>query len=196
MRAFNGGPCFLARPQTAAADSIAIEGIGSDKATFERFYGDFIHEIGVEPALTVRLIGAAECPAVELIRTVGLDQADAPKIDLSGYDAGRGKPLQGTISNLAGRRLDLLIVSSNGNVYRVDAKIQPGSGGATFTAAVPPDAAAGGALQLLLAIVSTRPAHALEGFKTGAARDILPRLREELPAVSAALDVDFFKLAK
>src|SRR5205085_7544788 len=70
MRAFNGGGCFLARPQAAAADSIAIEGIGSDKATFERFYGDFIHEIGVEPALTVRLIGAAECPAVDLIRAI------------------------------------------------------------------------------------------------------------------------------
>ena len=122
MRAFNGGSCFLARPQPAAADLIAIEGIGADKATFERFYGDFIHEIGVEPALTVRLIGSAECPAVDLIRAMGSAQADAPKIDLTGYDAGRGKPLQGTVSNLAGRHIDLLIVSSNGAAYRVDAK--------------------------------------------------------------------------
>ena len=89
-----------------------------------------------------------------------------------------------------------LIVSSNGAAYRVDAKIQPGSGGATFSAAVPQDASAGGALQLLLAIASTRPVHALEGFKSGPARDILPKLRDELPAASAALDVDFFKLAK
>jgi serine/threonine-protein kinase len=196
MRSFDGGACFLARQQAAPSDSIAIEGIGSDKATFERFYGDFIHEIGAEPALTVRLIGAAECPAVDLIRAIGLGGAEAPKIDLVGYDVGRGRPLQGTISNLAGRRLDLLIVGSNGNVTRLDAKIQPGSGGAAFSAAVPPDATAGGALQLLLAIASTRPAHALEGFKAGPARDVLPRLREELPAASAALEVEFFKLVK
>lgn len=196
MRSFDGGSCFLARPLTAASDSIAIQGIGSDKATFERFYGAFIHETGVEPALTVRLIGSAECPAVDLIRASGLDRAGGPKIDLEGYDVGRGKPLAGTVSNLMGRHLDLLLVSSDGNVHRLDSRAQPGGGSATFTVPITPDAASIGVLQLLLAIVSPKPVRALEEFKAGAAADILPRLRNDLPREAGELDVEFFKMVE
>jgi serine/threonine-protein kinase len=196
MRDFDGGSCFLARPLGAASDSIAIQGIGSDKATFERFYVEFIKAIGVEPALTVRLIGAAECPAVDLIRAGGDDRSSAPKIDLAGYDVGRGKPLAGTVVNLAGRRLDLLLVSSDGQVYRLDAHTQPGGQTAAFSVPITPDAASIEALQLLLAIASPRSSPALEGFKTAAASDILPRLRSQLSDAAATLDVEFFKLVK
>jgi predicted Ser/Thr protein kinase len=196
LRGFDGGFCFLARPLGAAADSIAIQGIGSDKATFERFYNAFIHETGVEPALSVRLIGPAECPAVDLIRASGLDRADGPKINLAQYDVGRGKPLAGTVANLAGRHLDLLLVSSDGAVRRLDSRMQPGGGSATFNIPIAPDAASIGALQLLLAIVSPKATRTLEGFKVGAAADILSRLRNELPNASGALDVEFFKFVE
>lgn len=192
---FDGGSCFLARTLGGAGDSIAIQGIGSDKAMFQRFYNAFIHEIGVEPALTVRLIGAAECPAVGLIRASGSERSNAPKIQLAGYDVGHGKPLAGTVSNLSGRHLDLLLASSDGQVYRVDARPQPG-GAATFSAPITPDVASIEALQLLIAIVSPKPLHALEGFKAGAAADILPRLRGELARGEGSLEVEFFKLVK
>jgi serine/threonine protein kinase len=193
---FDGGSCFFARSLGGASDSLAIQGIGSDKATFERFYGAFIRETGVEPALTVRLIGRSECPAVELIRAGGLDSADGPKISLAGYDVGRGKPLAGTVANLAGRHLDLLLVSNDGNVHRLDSRVQPGGGSATFNIPIAADAASAGALQVLLAIVSPKSVRALEEFKAGAAADILPRLRNDLPLAAGALDVEFFKMVE
>ncbi|MGO8797937.1 MAG: serine/threonine-protein kinase [Roseiarcus sp.] len=196
MRDFDGGSCFLARPLGAASDSIAIQGIGSDKATFERFYVSFIKQIGVEPALTVRLIGAAECPAIDLIRADGADRASAPKIELTGYDVGPGKPLAGTVVNLTGRRLDLLLVSSDGQVYRLDAHVQPDGQSATFSVPITPDAASIEALQMLIAVTSSKPSPALEGFKAGASADILPRLRSQLADSAATLDVEFFKLVK
>jgi hypothetical protein len=58
-----------------------------------------------------------------------------------------------------------------------------------------PDAASAEAPQVLLAITSIRPTPALEGFKSAAASDILPRLRNELPG-SGMLDVEFFKLVR
>jgi eukaryotic-like serine/threonine-protein kinase len=193
LRDFDGGSCFLARP-FGASDAIAIQGIGADKATFERFYKTFIHDVGVEPALTVRLIAAAECPAVDLIRAGG---SEPPKIDLAGYDVGgRGKPLAGTISNLAGRRLDLLLVANDGKVYRLDSRIQPGGASATFSQQMTADAASANVLQMVLAVVSPRPLSALEGFKAAPAAEILPRLRSELAAADGALEVEFFKLVK
>jgi serine/threonine protein kinase len=193
LRNFDGGACFLARPFGASSDSIAIQGIGADKATFERFYKAFIDDVGVEPALTVRLIGAAECPAVDLIRAGG---SEPPKIDLAGYDVGRGKPLAGTISNLAGRRLDLLLVANDGKVYRLDSRVQPGGANATFSQQMTADAASANVLQMVLAVVSPRPLSALEGFKAAPAAEILPRLRAELAAADGALEVEFFKLVK
>ena len=195
IRDFNGGACFLARPLGAGSDSIAIQGIGSDKATFERFYSAFIHEIGVEPALNVRLIGSAQCPAVDLIRAAGGDRVSAPKIELAGYDVGQGKPLAGTVVNLAGRHLDLLLVSGDGQVYRLDSRTSPGGDSAAFNVPITPDAASVDTLQLLLAVSSSKPAPALNGFKAGAAADILPRLRSELRD-AGALDVEFFKLVR
>jgi eukaryotic-like serine/threonine-protein kinase len=195
LRGFDGGPCFLARP-FGASNGIAIEGVGADKATFQRFYDAFIHEVGVEPALTVRLIGQAECPAVDLIRAGAIDRSDPPKINLAGYEVGRGKPLAGTVSNLGGRRLDLLMVASDGKVYRLESRMQPGGAAASFSLPMTPDTASIEALQTLLAIVSTKPVRALEGFKSGAAADILPRLREEVASADGALAAEFFKLVK
>jgi serine/threonine protein kinase len=196
LRTFDGGQCFFARRQIVSGGSIAIQGIGSDKAAFQRFYGAFIHETGVEPTLNVRLINASECPAVDLIRAGGLDRPEGPKIDLAGYEVGRGKPLSGTVSGLAGRHLDLLLVSNDGNVYRLDNRILPGGGGASFNQTITPDVTSIGALQWLLAIVAPKPVPALEGFKAGAAKEILPRLRSEIPAAAASLEVEFFKLVE
>jgi serine/threonine protein kinase len=196
LRGFDGGACFFARPLSAAPNSTTIQGIGSDKAAFERFYNAFIHETGVEPTLNVRLIAPGECPAVDLIRAGGLNNANGPRIDLSGYDVGRGKPLSGTVSNLAGRHLDLLLVSNDGNVYRLDSRALPGGGGASFNVPITPDVTSIGALQLLLAVTSPKAMHALEGFKAGAAKEILPRLRGEMPGAAASLEVEFFKLVE
>jgi serine/threonine protein kinase len=196
LRGFDGGACFFARPLAASANAMAIQGIGSDKAAFQRFYGAFIRETGAEPTLNVRLISASECPAVDLIRAGGLDRPDGPKIDLSGYDVGRGKPLSGAVSNLAGRHLDLLLVSNDGNVYRLDSRTLSGGGSASFNVPITPDITSIGALQLLLAVVAPKPVHALEGFKAGAAKEILPRLRSEMPSAAASLEVEFFKLVE
>jgi serine/threonine-protein kinase len=196
LRDFDGGSCFLARMLGSGANSPAIQGIGSDKATFERFYVDFIKNTGVEPALNVRLIGAAECPALDLIRDRGADRASAPKIELASYDVGAGKPLAGTVVNLAGRHLDLLLVSSDGQLYRIETRVQPDGQSATFSIPITPDAAAVDALQLLLAIASSRPAPSLEGFRGGATAQVLPQLRGQLADASATLDVEFFKLVK
>jgi serine/threonine-protein kinase len=191
MRNYDGGSCFLARP-LAGAGSLAIEGIGADKKTFEDFYHSFMQDVGIEPALTVRLIGDAECPAVDLIRA---GSADPPHINLDGYEVGHGKPLSGTVSNLSGRRADLLLIASDGKAYRLEARPQPG-GVLAFNLPITPDAASIDALQTLVAVVSTRPLRALEGFRTGSAADILPRLRSELAAGDGAVAAEFFKLVK
>jgi len=194
LRGFDGGACFATRPAGAAGDPLAIEAIGSDEALFRRFYNSFIKEVGAEPNVTARIIAAAACPAIDLIRASGADRDHAPKIDLAGFDIGRGKPLAGAVSNLAGRHLDLMVITNDGLLHRLDTKPQPGGGSATFTQPLTADANSLAALQILIAIAAPKPPPSLDGFKHGAVKDIAPRLRADLADAPGAVEFEFFRL--
>ena len=194
VKSFDGGACFLARPVGAAGDMLTLELIGSDRATMQKFNDSFVREVGVDPALTARPIAPAACPAIDLIRA-SAGSGDAPKIDLSAFDIGKNKPLSGSVSNLSGRHLDLLVVTNDGLVHRLDTKPQAGGGSVTFVQPMSAtDAGSLAALQIVIAISATRQPPSLDGFKNGAASDILPRLRAELGDAAGATDFEFFRL--
>ena len=196
LRGFDGGPCFLARAAAAVGDSIAIEGVGAEKQAFQRFYASFVHDVGVEPTLTVRLIASSQCPAVGLIAAAQSDRAVAPTIKLAAYDVPRGKPLAGSIGALAGRRLDLLLITNDGLAHKIVSRGLASDQSALFSVPITPDAGSIGALQILVAIASSKPLDALAAFRSGPAADILPKVAAQLGPTDAALNVEYFKFLK
>ena len=194
LRGFDGGACFATRGAGALGDPLTIEAIGSDEAIFRRFYNSFIKEVGVEPNVTARTIAVAACPAIEMIRASRGDRSNAPKIDLAAFDIGKGKPLAGAVSNLAGRHLDLLVITNDGLLHRLDTKPQAGGGSATFNQPLSADANSLAALQILIAIAAPNPPPSLDGFKHGAVKDIMPRLRADLADPSGMVEFEFFRL--
>ena len=193
---FDGGACFLVRPLPGARSVSTLQGVGVEIAPFQRFDASYTREVGVEPQLGLRLIAAAECPALDLIRLGSANGAAAPRIALANYDVGRGKPLAGTIANLGGRRLALLLVDNDGIAHRLEAKTLAGGDSATFSVPLVADAASIGPLQIVLAIASAKPLAALEGLRSAALKDIAPRLIDEAKAGSASVEAEFFKLAR
>ncbi len=204
LSGFDGGPCFLARV-AAAGDStaaggaaahgaIAIEGVGSQKQVFERFYESFIRDVGVEPMFVVRLIAPPQCPAINLIAAHG-DRA-APTIKLAAYDVPRGKPLAGSIGALAGRSLDVLMISNDGLAYKIVSRALAGDQSAPFSVPITPDAGSLGALQILVAIASPKPLDALAAFRSGPSAEILPKVAAQLASADAALGVEYFRFLK
>lgn len=195
VRNFDGGPCFFARAAASAGGGVTIQGVGADKQTFERFYKSFLQDVGVEPALAVRLIAPPQCPAVRLIAAEQSDQSRAPTIKLADYDVPRGKPLAGAVGALAGRRFDLLLIANDGLAHKI---LSHGASetSATFSMPMTPDAKSVGALQILLAVASTRPLKALSTFHSGPAADILPKIAAELGAGDPGLGVEYFSLLK
>ena len=195
IQGFDGGACFLVRPLPGAANNHALQGVGATVAPFQRFDAEFTRMVGVEPQLGLRLIAAPECPALDLIRLGSTNGAAAPRIELANYDVGRGKPLAGTVSGLAGRHLVLLLVDNDGIAHRLETKPAAGGDSATFNVPLVADAASIGPLQMVIAVVSSKPIVALETLRSAPLKDIAPRLVSEAPAASAAVEADFFKLA-
>lgn len=193
LRAFDGGPCFLTRTIGASGSRPTILGVGADRAAFERFYSGYKSEVGVEPNLMVRLIARSQCPAVALIGAGAKDEAQTPKIELASYDVGRNRPLAGSVSNLAGRSLALLVVSTDGQVHRIEARPTAGGDSATFSVPIVADEVPKDVAQVIIAIVSPKPLASLAEFKSGAAGAVLPRVQSELATQGGALDTEFFK---
>jgi hypothetical protein len=196
LRGFDGGACFHARGRSAVGNSIAIEGVGSEKGAFQRFYASFIHDVGVEPTLTVRLITPPQCPAVALIEAAQSNRAAAPTIELATYDVPRGKPVAGLIGSLAGRHFDLLLITNDGLAYKIEGRGLASDQRATFSVAITPDASSIGALQILVAVASPKPLDALATFRSGPAAEILPKVAAQLGPSDAALEVEYFKFLK
>jgi hypothetical protein len=191
---FEGGDCFFVKPLAAAGAAHAYLGVGAEVASFNRFVEAYKREIGVDPQLSLRHITSPECPVVEIMRPA-VDEAAAPHIELADPHVGRNKPLTGTIANLRGRRLYLLLVDNEGAAYRLDAKIERGGDAASFSVPLnATDAGTFGLIQLILAIVSDKPMPVLETFRSGAAKTIAPQLVEAARSRSAAVDVNFFDI--
>jgi serine/threonine-protein kinase len=191
---FDGGSCFLIRSLPGAANERALQGVGAELAPFQRFDAAYTREVGVEPQLSLRLIAAPACPALDLIRLGSATGAAAPRIEMTSYDVGRGKPLAGKVSKLAGRHLALLLVDNEGVAHRLETKMLPGGDAATFSVPLVADAASIGPLQIVLAIASPKPIAALETLRSAPLKDIAPKLVGEAPAASAAVEAEFFKL--
>ena len=192
IEAFDGGDCFLVKPLAGSGAAHAYLGVGVDLGPFQRFEEDYKRTIGAEPQLSLRLIAPSECPVLDLMRS-GTDAADAaPRIELSSYRVGRGMPLAGTIANLGGRRLFLVLVDNDGIAYRLEPKVQPGGDSASFSVRLTPDAGSVGPIQLILAIASNRPVPALETFRSGAVKTIAPWLLEAERSGAASVETDFF----
>lgn len=191
LSAFEGQTCFLVRSVGSRPGVPIVEGVGADETAFRHFYDAFIRFVGIEPNLTVRLIAPSQCPAIALLARTAPEGVDAPRIKLESYEASIAKPLVGTVSNLAGRTLDLLLIGSDGQVRRFDIHAPAGGADAAFSVPVIRDAGANNALQIVLAIASDKPLQTLAGFREGAASEILPRLERELPA--EGIGVEFFR---
>ena len=190
VQGYAGGDCFFIKPLSGGAH--AYLGVGAELKPFERFEAAFKTEVGAEPQLSLRLITSAECPALDLLRPGVGQTADAPRIELADYRVGRNKPLAGTIANLGGRRVTLILVDNAGAAYRLEAKPQAGGDSATFSIPLTPDAASIGPIQVILAIVSMKPIPALESFRSGPLKTIAPTLFEEARAGSASVGAEFF----
>ncbi len=195
IASFDGGECFLIEPLPGATKPHEYQAVGRAIEPFRRFDSAYKREVGVEADLTVAPITAEQCPALDLVRLAAPDGRQPPRLALKTYEVGPGQPLTGTISNLEGRRLYLVLVDNDGLVYRLDAKVDASGKSATFSIPLTADAGSVGPMQMLLAIVSDKPIPALDTLHSANLKSIASRLIDDARGASASVGADYFKFA-
>ena len=195
VASYNGGDCFLIKPLPGGG-APAYLGVGDKLGPFQRFEEAFKREIGVDPQLSLRQITTFECPAIELLRP-SIDAASESRASTSRIMpwaptsrsperspiSAEGAPFSSwstmTASPIASRR-----------------RSQAGGEAATLSVPLTPDAGSAKQLQVLLAIVSTKPIPALDSFRSGPLQAIAPALLKEARNGAASVGAEFFTFAK
>jgi serine/threonine-protein kinase len=190
---FDGGECFLIAPLPGATRPHEYQAVGREIEPFRRFDAAYKREVGVEADLTVAPISDAQCPALDLVRLAAPGGQEQPRLTLKSYEVGPGKPLQGTISNLGGRRPYLVLVDNDGVVHRLQATVDASGDSANFDVPLTPDASSVGPMQMLLTIVSDKPIPTLDALHSANLKAIAPRLVDDARRASASVEADYFK---
>jgi serine/threonine-protein kinase len=190
---FDGGACFLIEPLPGSTKPHEYQAVGQAIEPFRRFDSGYKREVGVEANLRVAPITAEQCPALDLVRLAAPAGRQPPRLALKNYEVGPGQPLLGTISNLEGRRLYLVLVDNDGLAHRLEAKVDASGDSATFSVPLTADASSVGPMQMLLAIVSEKPIPAFDALHSANLKLIGLRLIDEARGASAAVEADYFK---
>ena len=196
VRSFNGGACFLARVRGGDANSVMIEGVGGEKVEFQKFYESFIRDVGIEPNLAVRLITPLQCSVVRLMAAVDANSPTAPTIQLATHEISGGAPLAGKIGALAGRHVDLLLVTEDGRATKLAGWDPSSDQDETFSLPISSGVDSTSALQVLLAVASPKPLDALAAFQSGRAADIFPEVAAQIASSVASIAVEYIKFRK
>jgi serine/threonine protein kinase len=190
---FDGGECFLIERLPGSTKPHEYQAVGQAIEPFRRFDSGYKREVGVEANLRVAPITAEQCPALDLVRLAAPGGRPLPRLTLKNYEVGPGQPLLGTISNLNGRRLYLVLVDNDGLAHRLEAKADASGDSATFSVPLTADASSVGPMQMLLAIVSDKSIPAFDALHSANLKLIGSRLIDEARGASAAVEADYFK---
>ncbi len=158
---YDGGDCFFVKPVQVAASSTVLEGLGTSAAPFQVLDDAFRRTQGFEADIGVHQVNAGQCPAVSFLNRLRAHAATAPHLDLSSAILKAGQPVTGSLTELDGRQVELLLVNDDGSVRNV-----PTTGEDRLSFAFRPGPElANGKPQLLVAISSNMPIIALHAAK-------------------------------
>jgi hypothetical protein len=160
VQRYDGGTCFFVAPVAVTETDAKLEGYGASPQPFEALDAAFLHENGFEASIDVRLVTPAQCPAVTLLWQ--LRGTNAPRLHIDAINLRPGAPLTGSVDASEDRSIELLLVTNSGVVRNVSRLLKPGPAGRTFMINLADlEGASTGQPQLLIAVASAHPLHAL-----------------------------------
>ena len=196
-RRYDGGPCFLIRPADAGSGAGELQGFAGDREAAARFENDYLGQFGRSPRMNWQSVDGPQCPTLELLRLAGDSPYRAPRLAMSA-EVGPGKPLEGVVSGIAGRKLSLFVIKyDDGGAFPIPYNLDPSGDTARFNrkfASVDPEDV--GHAFAVVAVASDVPIPLLLEKRLGPANELVPRLMREWAASGASADAAFARLAR
>jgi len=158
---YNGGECFFVAPVAIGEAAAALEGFGASTRPFDALDAAFRRAQGFEASIGVRQVTEAQCPAITFLRRMHRGDARPPRLQIDSVRVENGETLTGTVEDIAGRNVELLLVSDGGTVQNVSNLLKPAIDAKAFNIGMRRAGLSGSQPQLLLAVATAQPLQAL-----------------------------------
>ena len=185
VRDFDSEKCFFAAVTTVSDTSLDIKGFGLTAAPFERLYNALKEKSPVEPEINGHLITDAQCAATDFLKSIQRNARNNPSLTLAEDNLALGDNLVATVDRQELKRLDMLLVDSDGFVYNVDSYANKMTDGNrdTFEMKVDRQGLRNESPEMVIAITSDDGIGLPEGKTVTRAADLLPKLARRIESL-------------
>ena len=158
LRRTPADPCLIALPRRDGAEAVGLALIAAEDGAMTRFSEALLRTGDSTIRQTRALVDARQCPALDFLRALGDYPATRLGLSLQSDEVPSGGQLSGLINGVGGRYLLLLLIDNNGVVQDLQRFVTFAGNIAKFDVPVTRDGAARDTSQILLALVTDRPA--------------------------------------
>jgi hypothetical protein len=160
--AFNGGDCFVALPSVDPAGAVDFKVFARDAAKKQAFARAYREALGLDAAIDLGDINAAQCAALSFARGVGHYPDFQLVLDLRAAEVADHHEVAGSIVGWGDRMVHLLLVDDEGVVQSADSLLRSVRERKDFAFQVNLTAGPVATQQLLLAIATPVPLEGLD----------------------------------
>jgi hypothetical protein len=196
VRQFDGGHCFFLMPTKVTVASASVEGFGSNRASFTAFDADFKRDMGFEALVELREVTPAQCPAIDFMRSIA--EVSRPELKIDVYTVKNGQALTGSVENLGGRNVEILLVAEDGTVRTIPSIAGSGPQSRAFLAPQRRLKGDGTVPRLVMAVASDRPVRSLRIDRPVSADSAFAAVQAEMAESGSRLSVaaKYFKVTE
>lgn len=181
LRRYDGGGCFVALPSVRGG-LLGLDGFTGDDSRPVAFAEEFSRTTGVAADTRLDAVSAAQCRALSFARNLPAYPAFSLRFEIPRRQLRSGERLEGTIRNVDGRTLHLLLVDDEGKVQNAGGFARRVGADATFAAHMTLTGGPVETVQLVVALATEAPLETvarLSGEQTGS---FFAELAEEIAA--------------
>ena len=184
VRSYDGGDCFFVEPVTVAENNATLEGYGRSAAPFTVLDTEFKRTNGFEASVGYHVVQPQQCAAISFLGRLRGPRDSLPRLDISAGNLRSNGYVNGAVGDFGNRNVELLMVDHEGNVLSLTSLLKGDGDPKTFTINLQRGDAGPARLQLLVALVSSKPLEALKArqpgsLELGTADQVFARVADE-----------------
>lgn len=200
---YDGGDCFYAAPGGAIGENAAaIVAFSNQQAPAAKFEKDFMNKFGFEPDIRLSPVSEQQCAVVQALGKLTPQPAYRTVLRLNADRLPSGGSLEGSISGVSNRKVELLFIDNEGSVQNLRRFVKGAGDTRTFRfrlddaqQKLDPKKPDDFLPMLILSVVSSQPIPSLAPLEPVQASELLPTLIEEMTKTgTAATTAAYFKL--
>jgi tRNA A-37 threonylcarbamoyl transferase component Bud32 len=194
VNAYDGGDCFFVAPVAVAEGNATIEGYGRSATPFEVLDYEFKRANGFEASVGYHAVTPPQCAAISFLARLRNQRGPAPRLDVSAGNLRSNGYVSGFIADFGNRNVELLMVDHEGIVLSLTSLLKGDGDPKSFTISLKREDAGAPKLQILLALVTSKPLESLRpaqpgSMEVGSADQVFARAFDEAQKAGQSINV-------